>query len=246
MIITTTRIGHEKAPASFERPGAGRHPGRGIDMSDPRARRQPRGEDLRMLVSDRSGVCPRCHTFIRKGSLLVKLERPEAPWSTDNRRCWRTGGFWYWNGQAVSPHPRWYVHWRCYVDVMVEECACVYCGAEDDMTVDHLVPRRYGGSDQPRNLVPACRSCNSRKHTLPAALVGARPSEVAAWLISKGWVQIEKNRWRSPRTSEDYTRAVACRIAAYGKRVIGTPLPPVAPAAAAPLAHEPPEENRLW
>ena len=40
---------------------------------------------------------------------------------------------------------------------------CYYCGAEAD-TIDHRIPLVRGGSHWPASLVPACRSCNSRKH----------------------------------------------------------------------------------
>lgn len=43
--------------------------------------------------------------------------------------------------------------------------ACVYCGAQSDLTVDHLVSRAAGGSNLPENLVAACRSCNARMGT---------------------------------------------------------------------------------
>jgi hypothetical protein len=39
---------------------------------------------------------------------------------------------------------------------------CVYCG-EEAQAVDHVVPRSRGGTDEPANLVPACRSCNATK-----------------------------------------------------------------------------------
>lgn len=180
------------------------------------------GDDLHMMKSTRSGCCPRCHTFIRTGSLIVRLDEPERPWTEDyGRSCWRTGGHWYWNGQPISLHPRWYVHWRCYVDVMVEESACVYCESEDDMTVDHIIPRRYGGTDQPRNLVPACRSCNSRKGTLPPFLVGMTKGEVTKWLLARGWIHVDKG-WRQAKNPSVFTAAVACRISAYGRKAVTT------------------------
>lgn len=40
---------------------------------------------------------------------------------------------------------------------------CSYCGSVDHPTLDHLIARSKGGSDQPENLVFACRSCNSSK-----------------------------------------------------------------------------------
>lgn len=39
---------------------------------------------------------------------------------------------------------------------------CYYCGSEAD-TIDHRIPICRGGTNLPANLVPACRSCNSRK-----------------------------------------------------------------------------------
>ena len=39
---------------------------------------------------------------------------------------------------------------------------CYYCGAAAD-TLDHRIPICRGGTNLPANLVPACRSCNSRK-----------------------------------------------------------------------------------
>lgn len=40
---------------------------------------------------------------------------------------------------------------------------CVYCGATEQLTVDHVRPLQKGGSNHPVNLVPACKSCNSAK-----------------------------------------------------------------------------------
>ena len=40
---------------------------------------------------------------------------------------------------------------------------CVYCGADDDLTIDHITPQSRGGGHGIDNLVTACRSCNSSK-----------------------------------------------------------------------------------
>lgn len=41
---------------------------------------------------------------------------------------------------------------------------CQYCGVTSkDLTIDHVVPKRYGGGMRWDNLVTCCRRCNSRK-----------------------------------------------------------------------------------
>lgn len=41
---------------------------------------------------------------------------------------------------------------------------CAYCGAEDvRLELDHIHPRSLGGSDDPSNLTPACKACNTSK-----------------------------------------------------------------------------------
>jgi len=55
----------------------------------------------------------------------------------------------------------------------VDKCAllgnvCFYCGEAKPLTRDHKVPLTRGGSDDIENIIPACRSCNTRKGTLTA------------------------------------------------------------------------------
>ena len=49
---------------------------------------------------------------------------------------------------------------------------CVFCdhAAEDGavLTVDHILPRSWGGSDLASNLVTCCRPCNDQKGTADA------------------------------------------------------------------------------
>lgn len=44
---------------------------------------------------------------------------------------------------------------------------CWYCGSTlkpgKSFSIDHILPKKYGGTDDLKNLVPACRPCNSRK-----------------------------------------------------------------------------------
>lgn len=41
---------------------------------------------------------------------------------------------------------------------------CQYCGqTAKDLTIDHVIPKRLGGTSEWDNLVTACRRCNARK-----------------------------------------------------------------------------------
>lgn len=46
---------------------------------------------------------------------------------------------------------------------------CYYCGKEikpENVTIDHLYPRDFGGITIPNNLEPTCSGCNSKKSNL--------------------------------------------------------------------------------
>ncbi|MDF7826249.1 HNH endonuclease [Pontiellaceae bacterium B12227] len=53
--------------------------------------------------------------------------------------------------------------------------ACYYCGDDENLAVDHLIPRIKGGRDEADNLIWACRSCNSSK----------RDKDMLSWLLDK-------------------------------------------------------------
>jgi len=56
-----------------------------------------------------------------------------------------------------------------WIDILKEyHFRCAYCGKEFDLfdrpTRDHIIPISKGGDNIKENIMPACRSCNSRKH----------------------------------------------------------------------------------
>ena len=57
--------------------------------------------------------------------------------------------------------------WRAKCALFCDSCA--YCGEVKKLTRDHKVPLSRGGTDDIRNIVPSCRSCNSKKMTRTAA-----------------------------------------------------------------------------
>jgi 5-methylcytosine-specific restriction endonuclease McrA len=63
---------------------------------------------------------------------------------------------------------------------------CRYCGGaapDTTLTVDHVTPVALGGTDDPANLVAACRDCNAGKaSTSPdAALVEDVAQDAVRW-----------------------------------------------------------------
>ena len=43
---------------------------------------------------------------------------------------------------------------------------CVYCGSTENLATDHIIPIDKGGTQDPKNLIRACKSCNSAKRNL--------------------------------------------------------------------------------
>lgn len=63
---------------------------------------------------------------------------------------------------------------------------CQYCGAtapDAPLTVDHVTPVALGGTDEPTNLVTACRDCNAGKSSSSAdsSLVASVESDALRW-----------------------------------------------------------------
>ena len=44
-----------------------------------------------------------------------------------------------------------------------DQNTCHYCGAQTNLTIDHVVPKSRGGRDTWENLVAACVTCNNQK-----------------------------------------------------------------------------------
>lgn len=58
---------------------------------------------------------------------------------------------------------------REWIDILKQyKFKCAYCGKEftlfDKATKDHVIPISKGGDNIKENIVPACKSCNSKKH----------------------------------------------------------------------------------
>jgi 5-methylcytosine-specific restriction endonuclease McrA len=65
-----------------------------------------------------------------------------------------------------------FVEW---LDLVALNCGrCAYCGIDGPLHADHRIPLSRGGSNSIDNILPACRRCNLRKHTMTEAEFRAR------------------------------------------------------------------------
>ncbi len=55
--------------------------------------------------------------------------------------------------------------WRDLIKIR-DDHKCAYCGATEDLTIDHIRPRSKGGETNASNCVTACRACNQAKGSL--------------------------------------------------------------------------------
>ena len=78
---------------------------------------------------------------------------------------------------------------------------CQYCGdSKGLMTVDHVIPKRFGGEDTWENLVCACARCNNLKADRPPEHSGMklarkprRPNHIT---FIQSFIGVSDDRWR--------------------------------------------------
>ena len=78
---------------------------------------------------------------------------------------------------------------------------CQYCGeTRGEMTVDHVVPKIYGGLDSWENLICACTRCNNLKGDKTPEQAGfqllCRPRRPNQITFIQQFVGISDSRWR--------------------------------------------------
>lgn len=54
------------------------------------------------------------------------------------------------------------------------EQSCAYCGEQKPLTRDHVVALSQGGQHTQSNIIPACKSCNSKKGNRPVSRYSPR------------------------------------------------------------------------
>ncbi len=55
---------------------------------------------------------------------------------------------------------------------------CAYCGCEGELERDHIVPLSRNGTHTISNIFPACKSCNTKKHTRTPSEWGIMPTRL--------------------------------------------------------------------
>lgn len=116
----------------------------GIDTS---LRKQPSylprcDHEVRAGQNRREGLCVHC----------FRRENPDVGTSYSNRRRMRLHSV-----HGSHSQDEWKDKKTAFDNL------CVYCGSDGKLTRDHYIPISKGGTDSISNIVPACKSCNSRK-----------------------------------------------------------------------------------
>jgi len=94
------------------------------------------------------------HTLQLRGLLVAVGGALQIAYSEGGEpRRGTTGGIRKW---SISKARRFAIYSR-------DGHCCIYCGSEENLSIDHIVPRSKGGTDDEQNLATACRSCNSSK-----------------------------------------------------------------------------------
>lgn len=77
---------------------------------------------------------------------------------------------------------------------------CAYCGSQDNLTIDHIVPKAKGGPDFTKNLLCACHDCNQDKAYSP----------MEDWYLSQEFFNVDRyekiKKWMEPEPAVNLYR----------------------------------------
>ncbi|RMG69172.1 MAG: HNH endonuclease [Calditrichaeota bacterium] len=78
---------------------------------------------------------------------------------------------------------------------------CQYCGRRTHpLTIDHVIPRQYGGKDTWENLVVACLPCNNRKANRTPEQAGMKlinqPRRPNHFFYIQHFIGVKEESWR--------------------------------------------------
>lgn len=67
--------------------------------------------------------------------------------------------------------------------VLLNNSTCAICKLARATEVHHIIPRDYGGSDCPMNLLPVCKDCHKELHKQLKSLIKSKIQEAAEQVI---------------------------------------------------------------
>ena len=77
---------------------------------------------------------------------------------------------------------------------------CAYCGSQDNLTIDHIVPKAKGGPEFTKNLLCACHDCNQDKAYSP----------MEDWYLSQEFFNVDRyekiKKWMKPEPAVNLYR----------------------------------------
>ena len=119
---------------------------------------------LRIKVSDlEKSIIELC-----KYGFLVETEEAPRAEKTTSKELREKAGF---GDRYVDQLTKDLIHLR--------DVNCVYCGATENLEIDHVFPVSKGGNSEPENLQLLCRSCNRSKRSKTAEQVATPLGQVA-------------------------------------------------------------------
>jgi len=82
-----------------------------------------------------------------------------------------------------------------------DQYTCQYCGKKRlPLTIDHVIPKQYGGRDSWENLVVACLPCNNRKANRTPEQAGMRliskPKRPNQLFFIQYFIGIKDEKWK--------------------------------------------------
>jgi 5-methylcytosine-specific restriction endonuclease McrA len=67
------------------------------------------------------------------------------------------------NGNLANGGGKWIKQDKRKAIYQRDDLQCIYCQSQKSLTIDHLLPQQMGGNNNTKNLVTACKPCNSSK-----------------------------------------------------------------------------------
>ena len=101
--------------------------------------------------------------------------------------------------------------------VLLNNSTCMICKLARATEVHHIIPREYGGSDCPLNLLPLCKDCHRELHNRLRPLIKTKIQEAVEQIMREQiglelnekevtwprWIEIEKGYWKgSPKPGD--------------------------------------------